>query len=57
MKITKIATQGRQDYSYWVSKFLVTSSLDGVHWQKYRVKSNDVVCTKKKTDKLNKRID
>ncbi|KAK2554621.1 EGF-like repeat and discoidin I-like domain-containing protein 3, partial [Acropora cervicornis] len=42
MKITKIATQGRQDYNYWVSKFLVTSSLDGVHWQTYRVKSNDV---------------
>ena len=43
MKITKIATQGRQDASQWVTRYLVSSSLDAVHWAVYRFKSNDKV--------------
>ena len=44
-KITKIATQGRQDVAQWVTRFLVTYSLDGAHWATYRFKSADVVKT------------
>lgn len=43
MKITKIATQGRQDAAQWVTYYRVSSSLDGVHWQVYRFKNNDKV--------------
>lgn len=43
LKITKIDTQGRQDYRQWVTKYQVSSSLDGVHWSLYRYKSNDMV--------------
>ena len=43
MKITKIATQGRQDTNQWVTRYMVYSSLDGIHWAVYRFKSNDKV--------------
>ena len=43
LKITKILTQGRQDYSEWVRYFKVSSSLDGYHWQYYRYKNSDKV--------------
>ena len=43
MKITKIATQGRQDAAQWVTYYRVSSSVDGIHWQMYRFKSNDMV--------------
>ena len=43
MKITKIATQGRQDAAQWVTYYRVSSSLDGVHWQVYRFKNSDKV--------------
>ncbi|CAH3022884.1 unnamed protein product [Porites evermanni] len=41
MKITKIDTQGRQDYGQWVTRYLLSSSQDGIHWSMYRYKSND----------------
>lgn len=43
MKITKIATQGRQDAAQWVTYYRVSSSVDGIHWQMYRFKNNDMV--------------
>jgi len=43
MKITKIDTQGRQDYGQWVTRYLLSSSQDGIHWSMYRYKSNDKV--------------
>ena len=43
LKITKIDTQGRQDYRQWVTRYQVSSSLDGVHWSLYRYRSNDMV--------------
>ena len=43
MKITKIDTQGRQDYGQWVTRYQLRSSLDGIHWSLYRYKSNDMV--------------
>ena len=42
-KITKIATQGRQDTNQWVTRYTVSSSLDGVHWAMYRYKNSDKV--------------
>ena len=41
MKITKVATQGQQDYSQWVTRYMVSSSFDGVHWSAYRYKNSD----------------
>ena len=49
MKITKVATQGRQDYSQWVTRYLISSSLDGIHWAIYRFKSQDKVRWKRQT--------
>lgn len=43
MKITKIDTQGRQEYGQWVTRYLLSSSVDGIHWSLYRYKSNDKV--------------
>ena len=43
VKIAKIATQGRQDASQWVTRYMVYSSLDGIHWSIYRFKNNDKV--------------
>lgn len=43
MKITKVDTQGRQDAAQWVTRYLLSSSLDGTHWQIYRFNSQDKV--------------
>ena len=32
MKITKVATQGRQDDAEWVTKYTLSYSYDGVWW-------------------------
>ena len=39
MKITKIATQGRQDTNQWVTSFYLSSSQDNVHWEMYKFRS------------------
>lgn len=44
MKITKVATQGRADYNEWVTRYIISSSLDGIHWAIHRFKSQDKVC-------------
>ena len=46
MRITKVDTQGRQDADQWVTRYQLSSSLDGIHWQIYRFKSQDKVCEK-----------
>lgn len=43
MKITKVDTQGRQDSNQWVTRYLLSSSLDGIHWQIHRINSQDKV--------------
>ena len=43
MRITKVDTQGRHDPDQWVTRYLLSSSLDGIHWQIYRLKSQDKV--------------
>ena len=43
MRITKVATQGRYDYDQWVTRYTMSSSVDGTHWATYRVKSQDKV--------------
>ena len=43
MRITKVDTQGRHDADQWVTRYLLSSSLDGIHWQIYRFKSQDKV--------------
>lgn len=43
MKITKIATQGRQDAGHWVTSYYVSSSIDNVHWAMYRFRSSNKV--------------
>ena len=43
MRITKVATQGRQDYNQWVTRYTISTSLDGTHWAIYRLKSQDKV--------------
>ena len=47
MRITKVDTQGRHDADQWVTRFQLSSSLDGIHWQIYRFKSQDKVCEKR----------
>lgn len=39
MKITKVATQGRQDTNQWVTSFYLSSSQDNVHWEVYKFRS------------------
>lgn len=39
MKITKVATQGRQDTNQWVKSFYLSSSQDNVHWEMYKFRS------------------
>jgi len=46
MRITKVDTQGRHDADQWVTRYLLSSSLDGIHWQIYRFNSQDKVCEK-----------
>ena len=39
MKITKIASQGRQDVGHWVTSYYVSFSADNIHWAMYRFRS------------------
>ena len=39
VRVTKVATQGRQDYSQWVTKFTLSFSVDGMHWVEYKENS------------------
>ena len=39
MKITQVATQGRQDTNQWVTSFYLSSSQDNVHWEVYKFRS------------------
>ena len=39
MKITSVATQGRQDTNQWVTSFYLSSSQDNVHWEMYKFRS------------------
>lgn len=43
MRITQVATQGRQDYDQWVTRYTISSSVDATHWALYRDKSQDKV--------------
>lgn len=43
MRITQVATQGRQDYDQWVTRYTISSSVDSTHWAMYRDKSQDKV--------------
>ena len=45
MKRTKIATQGRQDASLWVTSYYLSSSVDNVHWAIYRFRSVNKVAS------------
>ena len=40
VRITKIATQGRQDTRQWVTQYYVTFSQDGAHFAEYKENSN-----------------
>lgn len=42
-KVTGIALQGRSNVHQWITRFLVYSSQDNVHWALYRYKNNDKV--------------
>ena len=35
MKLTGVATQGRSDYNQWVTKYLLSYSLDGANFATY----------------------
>ena len=39
VRVTKVATQGRQDVSQWVTKFTLSFSVDGMHWIEYKENS------------------
>ena len=41
-KVTRVATQGRNDYPQWVTKYKLQYSYDGVHFQYYREKGQTV---------------
>ena len=53
MKITKVATQGRQDTNQWVTSFYLSSSQDNVHWEAFKFRSVFKVKTYENTDKIN----
>ena len=36
VRVTKVATQGRQDADQWVTKFSLSYSMDGVYWAEYK---------------------
>ena len=42
-KVTGVAIQGREDAHWWVTRFLVLSSVDGVEFATYREWSSDKV--------------
>lgn len=39
VRVTKVATQGRQDSDQWVTKFSLSYSMDGMHWAAYKENS------------------
>ena len=39
VRVTKVATQGRQDADQWVTKFTLSYSVDGMHWVEYKENS------------------
>jgi len=39
VRVTKVATQGRQDSDQWVTKFTLSHSVDGMHWVEYKENS------------------
>jgi len=39
VRVTKVATQGRQDSNQWVTKFSLSYSMDGMHWAEYKENS------------------
>jgi len=39
VRVTKVATQGRQDSDQWVTKFTLSYSVDGIHWVEYKENS------------------
>ena len=39
VRVTKVATQGRQDNDNWVTKFTLSYSVDGIHWVEYKENS------------------
>lgn len=39
VRVTKVATQGRQNSNYWVTKFTLSYSMDGIHWGEYKENS------------------
>ena len=42
-KVTKISSQGRSNYNYWVTRYNVHCSQDNIHWNIFRFKNNDKV--------------
>ena len=51
MKITKIATQGRQDVGHWITSYYVSFSADNIHWAMYRFRSVNKVTRIRKHNK------
>ena len=43
VRVTKVATQGRQDADQWVTKYTLSYSLDGMHWAEYKENSVTLV--------------
>ena len=39
VRVTKVATQGRQDANQWVTKYILSYSVDGMHWAEYKENS------------------
>ena len=44
MKVTSVATQGRSDASQWVTKYMLSYSLDGAHYTIYWSQGRPWVC-------------
>ncbi|XP_022807914.1 lactadherin-like [Stylophora pistillata] len=39
VRVTKVASQGRQDSNQWVTKYTLSYSVDGMHWAEYKENS------------------
>ena len=44
MKVTSVATQGRSDASQWVTKYMLSYSIDGAHYTIYWSQGRPWVC-------------
>lgn len=44
MKVTSVATQGRSDASQWVTKYMLSYSIDGAHFTTYWSQGRAWVC-------------